>query len=86
MTDEIWQRDEVDSPCVKVCVIDPQTRLCLGCNRSIDEIAAWPGMMPEQRREIIAALPGRNPAPARRGGRRGRHARRAMEVPQGNGQ
>ncbi|WP_103173389.1 DUF1289 domain-containing protein [Paracoccus sp. SY] len=30
----------IESPCIKVCVIDPATRLCTGCWRSLDEIAA----------------------------------------------
>jgi uncharacterized protein len=29
------------SPCIGVCTLDPQTRLCLGCLRSDTEIAAW---------------------------------------------
>jgi predicted Fe-S protein YdhL (DUF1289 family) len=74
MTDEIWQRDEIESPCVKICVIHPETRLCLGCHRSIDEIAGWSRMTPEARRKVMAALPDRNPAPGRRSG--GARARR----------
>ena len=75
MTDEIWKRDEDDSPCVKICMIHPETRLCIGCRRSIGEISGWSRMTPEMRREIIAALPGRNPGPSRRSG--GAGARRA---------
>ena len=75
MTDEIWQRDEVDSPCVKICIIHPETRLCLGCRRSIDEISRWSGMTTEERREITAVLAERNPGPNRRSG--GAGARRA---------
>jgi predicted Fe-S protein YdhL (DUF1289 family) len=75
MTDEIWQRDEVDSPCVKICIIHPETRLCLGCRRSIDEISRWSGLTPEQRRDIVAVLPDRDPGPKRRSG--GASARRA---------
>jgi len=48
-TDDVWKRAEIDSPCVKVCVIHPQTRLCTGCLRSIDEIGAWSGMTPDLR-------------------------------------
>ena len=73
--DESWTRDEPDSPCVKVCVIHPETGLCLGCGRSADEIARWSRMTAEERREIAAALPGRDPRPARRRG--GAGARRA---------
>lgn len=74
--DDIWQRDEIESPCVKVCLIHPETRLCTGCARSIDEIGAWSRLTPEVRRAIMADLPNRTPAPkARRGGRAARVAR-----------
>lgn len=56
MTD---QRPVIESPCVRLCVIDPETRLCEGCRRSLDEIAAWGRMTPAQRREIMAKLPDR---------------------------
>lgn len=72
-SDLIWKRDEIESPCVKVCVVHPETRLCTGCLRSIDEIGAWSGMSPEQRRDIMAELPSRAPLLAkRRGGRAAR--------------
>jgi len=32
---------EVPSPCVSVCAIDPKGGYCLGCYRTLDEIAAW---------------------------------------------
>ncbi len=78
MSDQpIWKRDEVDSPCVQVCVIHAQARICTGCYRSIDEIADWSRMSPEQRRVIIAALPDRAPRlRKRRGGRAARLARK----------
>jgi predicted Fe-S protein YdhL (DUF1289 family) len=31
----------VPSPCINLCQISPQTGLCLGCMRTIDEIIAW---------------------------------------------
>ncbi|MBK0398954.1 DUF1289 domain-containing protein [Limibaculum sp. M0105] len=75
MTDEIWKRDEIESPCVKICVIHPQTRLCVGCNRSIDEISAWSRMTPETRRAVMAELPSRSAGPTtRRGGRAARRS------------
>lgn len=70
---DLWSRAEVDSPCVKVCVIHPATGLCLGCARTLDEIARWSSMGPEARATVMAALPGRHPAPE---GRRGGRARR----------
>lgn len=73
MTDEIWKRDEIDSPCVKICTIHPAERLCVGCLRTIDEIAGWSRMSPDERRRIMAELPGRAPRLQRRRG--GRNAR-----------
>lgn len=73
MNDELWRRDEPDSPCVRVCVVNPVSGLCLGCLRSIDEIAAWSGMTVAERRAVLAELPSRTAQPARRrGGRAGR--------------
>jgi predicted Fe-S protein YdhL (DUF1289 family) len=72
-SDAIWRRAEIESPCVKVCVIHPETRLCVGCKRSIEEIGGWSRMSPEARSEIMAALPDRSAAPkGRRGGRAAR--------------
>jgi hypothetical protein len=72
--DEVWRRNEVDSPCVKLCVIHPEARLCMGCFRSIEEITAWQRMTPEARRAVMAELPSRAPqvAARRRGGRAAR--------------
>jgi predicted Fe-S protein YdhL (DUF1289 family) len=74
MSDEVWRRDEVESPCIKLCVVEPATRHCLGCHRTIDEIAAWSSMTPEARRAVMATLPERAERlkPTRRGGRSGR--------------
>ena len=60
MTDDIWRRDEVESPCIKVCVIHPDARLCTGCLRSIDEITGWSRMTPEARRAVMDELPQRS--------------------------
>ncbi|MCR9086827.1 MAG: DUF1289 domain-containing protein [Rhodobacteraceae bacterium] len=73
MSDEVWKRDEVASPCVQICVIHPETRLCTGCARSMDEIAAWSSMSAETRQAVMAELPTRSAAPTlRRGGRAAR--------------
>jgi predicted Fe-S protein YdhL (DUF1289 family) len=74
-TDAIWKRAEIESPCIKTCVIHSATRLCIGCKRSIDEISTWGRMTGEERSAIMAALPGRDAAPkGRRGGRAARLA------------
>ncbi|PTE21995.1 DUF1289 domain-containing protein [Cereibacter changlensis] len=73
MKDDLWQRDEIESPCVKLCVIHPEERLCLGCFRTIEEISAWSRLSPDERRSVMADLPSREPRLARRrGGRAGR--------------
>ncbi|CAM3370437.1 DUF1289 domain-containing protein [Paracoccus nototheniae] len=53
-----------DSPCIKLCRIDPVSDLCLGCWRRLDEIAAWGTMTPEARRAVMAELPARMADPA----------------------
>jgi uncharacterized protein len=47
------------SPCVKVCVMDPQRDVCMGCARTLDEIARWGLMSEEERNDIMAGLPAR---------------------------
>jgi predicted Fe-S protein YdhL (DUF1289 family) len=72
-TDNLWKRAEIDSPCVKVCVIEPKSRLCTGCLRTIDEIGAWSGMTQAARKAVMADLPARaGQITKRRGGRAGR--------------
>lgn len=69
----VWKRAEIESPCVQICVIHPETRLCTGCARSIDEIGGWSRMSAEERRVIMDELPNREAAPkGRRGGRNAR--------------
>jgi len=59
----------VGSPCSNVCRIDPASGWCLGCRRSIDEIAAWSTLDDAARRRIWLQLPGRVlPAPDARPG------------------
>ena len=71
--DDVWKRDEIQSPCVKLCVVHPEERLCVGCLRSIDEITTWSRLSHEARAAIMAELPARAPRLAkRRGGRMAR--------------
>ena len=71
--DEVWKREEVQSPCVKLCVVHPEARLCVGCFRSIDEIASWSRLTPAERSAIMAELPSRaGTLTKRRGGRMAR--------------
>jgi len=50
---------DIETPCNKVCSIDPSHGLCIGCGRSGAEIAGWIGFTVDQRRAIMAALPQR---------------------------
>ncbi len=74
MSDEdrppVWRRSEPDSPCQTICLIDPATRLCIGCNRTADEISGWARMTSEARLALKAELPNRRPAVAKRKGGR----------------
>lgn len=47
------------TPCIGICVIDPQRQLCTGCHRTLSEIAAWASLSPDQRRAIMDSLPTR---------------------------
>ena len=46
----------MSSPCIKVCQMDPVRGVCLGCCRTLDEIARWSQMDDPQREAIIADL------------------------------
>jgi uncharacterized protein len=48
-----------ESPCIHVCTIDPASRLCVGCGRTLDEIGRWAVMSPRERRTIMDGLPAR---------------------------
>ena len=73
MKDEVWVRDEIQSPCVKICVIHPAARICTGCLRTLDEIAGWSRMTNDERRAIMETLPSREAQiKTRRGGRAAR--------------
>ncbi len=44
------------SPCIGVCVINPQTQLCDGCYRTLEEIAAWWDCTPTQKHAVLARV------------------------------
>lgn len=75
MSSEVWARNEIESPCVKICVIHPSERLCTGCHRTIEEISAWSRLPQIERDKIINELPERaSILKKRRGGRAARIA------------
>jgi predicted Fe-S protein YdhL (DUF1289 family) len=52
----------LESPCIRLCRIDPVSGLCQGCARSLAEIAGWLAMGGEERRAVMADLPRRRAA------------------------
>ena len=51
----------ITTPCVKVCIVDPESNLCLGCFRTLQEIGGWARFSEEERSRLMAELPGRRP-------------------------
>ena len=79
----LWQMDDsrfpdIETPCIKICVIEPETGFCIGCGRTRMEIASWLSISPTERRSVMDGLPERvatlTMRKTRRGGRRGRLA------------
>ena len=68
----------IETPCIKICVVDPDTGFCIGCGRTRMEIGGWLAMTATERKIIMEALPERVATltlrKRRRGGRRGRLA------------
>ena len=51
--------DGVSSPCTKVCRLDFNSDLCVGCGRSRAEIAAWTTLSADDKRRVLAAAEAR---------------------------
>jgi uncharacterized protein len=49
----------IETPCTKICVIDPVTSFCIGCGRSGNEVAGWINYTPAERRGVMMDLPHR---------------------------
>ncbi len=47
---------DIETPCVKVCVVDPETGYCVGCGRTRGEIASWLAIDSDERRTIMVGL------------------------------
>ena len=71
----------IETPCIKICVVDPETGFCIGCGRTRGEIGGWLEMGADERRYVMAGLPDRvatlTQRKSRRGGRAGRLQARA---------
>jgi uncharacterized protein len=49
----------MNTPCIKVCVMDLDTHLCKGCYRTLEEIGRWGSMSDAERQAIMFELPQR---------------------------
>ncbi|MFN3686176.1 DUF1289 domain-containing protein [Salinarimonas sp.] len=49
----------ISTPCIKVCILDPETGLCEGCGRTREEIATWGRLSEAERRAIMDGLDAR---------------------------
>jgi predicted Fe-S protein YdhL (DUF1289 family) len=50
---------EIETPCNKVCAVEPVWGLCVGCGRTVAEIAGWIGFSAADRARVMAELPQR---------------------------
>ncbi len=53
---ELEPGGDVPSPCISVCTMDAETGLCIGCYRTLDEIAGWSGMDDDAKRALWRRL------------------------------
>lgn len=44
------------TPCVGICLIDPITGFCRGCDRTIDEISNWSRYSDEEAKSILSEI------------------------------
>ena len=58
-SDTIAGLPRIQSPCVSVCLVDPATRQCTGCYRTLKEIARWSRFTAEARAGVMNELPAR---------------------------
>ena len=49
----------IPTPCIQVCVVDGESGLCLGCHRTLSEVAGWSMLTDTERALIMDALPAR---------------------------
>ena len=48
-----------ETPCIAVCMMDPKTKLCFGCGRTLPEIARWHRMETPERLAVMEVLAAR---------------------------
>ena len=46
----------VKSPCINLCAVSGITKVCIGCGRTLKQIAEWSRYSDEERERIMAGL------------------------------
>lgn len=49
----------ISTPCIGVCLIDSELKICLGCGRTREEVGAWTRLSEAERLAIMAGLKAR---------------------------
>ncbi len=49
----------IKTPCIKLCIVDGESGLCMGCYRKLTEVAAWGRYSDGEREAIMVTLPAR---------------------------
>lgn len=69
----------ISTPCIKLCVIEPETQICIGCGRTANEIGGWLSFSETQRLDLMQILPERLKTLTARGTRRQRPSDRRRD-------
>ncbi|MFN3557392.1 MAG: DUF1289 domain-containing protein [Bacteroidales bacterium] len=51
---------KIKSPCIDVCVT--REGYCIGCHRSMEEMAGWPTYTEEQKKQVLENIKKRRPS------------------------
>lgn len=43
----------IPSPCISICQMSSKTGLCIGCLRTLDEIANWSALSEDEKLDVL---------------------------------
>ena len=55
-SDKAIVRKKLISPCAGVCILNTETKFCLGCYRTINEITRWQDMSADDQHIVMTEL------------------------------
>ena len=58
-TESATRSTMIATPCIEICTLEARSGLCLGCGRTVDEIARWTAMSEAERARVMSELPWR---------------------------